>query len=241
MTAAAPRVLVAIPAHNEEERISDCLSAVCDSLTDARRAGVISDGRIAVAAHRCSDRTESVARELLGQHHLVWPIEDPGSVGTIRSALIRRAVDVFGAPDWLLSTDADSQVPLRWAEDVVRLGADHDAVAGLVVLSELEPSSAIRTAHDRLVQAGISGPDRHDHVYAANLGVRWASYQQAGGFPDVRHGEERALLTGISSVGGRILTSTQLTVITSGRLAGRAAHGLHSVLAGLAGTPTAGS
>lgn len=138
MTAATPaalKVLLAIPAHNEEERIGGSLTAAIGSLALARQAGVISDGRIALAAHRCSDRTESVAREILGPDHLV--------------------------------------------------------------------------------QAGIHGTDRHDHVYAANLGMR-SSYQRAGGFPDVRHGEEHALLAAVRSAGGRVLTSAELAVITSG-------------------------
>ena len=230
---AAPKVLLAIPAHNEEERIGAALTAAMTSLERACQAGIISDGRIALAAHRCSDRTESVARHILGPGHLVWPMADPMSVGTVRAALIRQAVDVFGEPDWLLNTDADSQVPSGWVQDLLRLGAGYDAVAGLVVLSELEPDSMIVTAHEQLVKAGIHGINRHDHVYAANLGVQWPSYRLAGGFPDVRHGEEHALLTAVRSAGGRILTSTELSVITSGRLTGRAGHGLHRVLAGL--------
>ncbi len=230
---AGPKVLLAIPAHNEEERIAAALTAALESLASARAAGVVSDGRIAVAAHRCSDRTESSARQILGPDHLVCVIEDQMSVGMVRATLIRQAVGVFGEPDWLLSTDADSQVPGSWVRELLRLGADHDAVAGLVVLSELEPGSGIVAAHDHLVGAGIHGFDRHDHVYAANLGLRFSSYRQAGGFPDVRHGEEHALLAAVRGCGGRVRTSTELTVTTSGRLLGRADHGLHRVLATL--------
>lgn len=239
--AAKPRVLVAIPARDEAERISDCLLAVLASLRHARRAGVIAKGRIAVAAHRCTDGTEALARRALGPEHLVWATDAHASVGRVRSQLVRHAVARTGEPDWLLSTDADSRVPLSWVQDTIVLGREHDVIVGLVELSELGPAAPVRIAHDRLVRAAIRSDGTHGHVYAANLALRWPSYQKAGGFPDAAHGEEHGLLAAARSDGARIRATTELVVTTSGRLSGRPQQGLSTLLSELAnqdGTPS---
>ncbi|MGI8456566.1 MAG: glycosyltransferase [Propionibacteriaceae bacterium] len=238
-----PTVLVAVPAHDESERVVSCLASVHAALRFAEQAGTIADGFVAVAAHRCRDATATLAGQFLAEvdrRHVVWVAAETASVGAVRTALIARAVRSAGeSPTWLFSTDADTQVPLTWVTDGLRLASDDaaDLVLGLVELNELAVDAPARLAHDRLVAGGLRPGGGHDHVYAANLLVRYAAYLAVGGFPDVRHGEEHGLRTAVRAAGYRVLSTRALVVRTSGRMEGRASFGLHAVLAALAATP----
>jgi hypothetical protein len=67
---------------------------------------------------------------------------------------------------------------------------------------------------------------RHDHVYGANLAVRADAYLDVGGFPQAVHGEDQALVDALAARGHRLLRTRDISVVTSGRLHGRARDGL---------------
>jgi hypothetical protein len=232
-----PTVLVAVPAHDEAERIERCLASVEVALRHAERAGTIGSGAIAVAVHRSTDATAALARaQLAGRdRHLVTVTDEPASVGVVRTALVRDAVLATGVPTWVFSTDADTEVPPTWVSDGLRLADDAsaDLVLGLVSLTDLAPDDPTRRAHDALVAAGVHPDGSHEHAYAANLLVGYATFAAVGGFPDRRHGEEHGLLAAVRRAGGSVLSTSRLVVGTSGRLDGRAAYGLHTVLTSL--------
>ena len=140
-----------------------------------------------------------------------------------------RTVDL---PRELLSTDADSRVPLDWVASLLGPAERDDAVAvtGMVELVDWAATPAAREAYARIIEAGLRDGDHHDHVYAANLAVRLDAYLAVGGFPSVRHGEEAGLLAALRAAGLPV-TSTQASVVhTSGRMPGRAAEGLGALL-----------
>lgn len=238
-------VLVALPARNEAATLAGCLAAAVAAGRTAQEAGRVDRFRVAVAAHRCTDDTAAIARQVLGAaaaDQVVLRLERPDRVGTVRTQLIHHAM---GEPEpldpartWVLSTDADSRVPADWVTGLLgaaaRTGAD--LVAGLIELDDWAVDEAGRAAYDRLVESGLDGPDGHRHVYAANLAVRYATFRAVGGFPPALHGEERELLEAVAAAGGRVARVRQPTVSTSARMPGRAAHGLGALLAELAET-----
>lgn len=238
-----PGVLVAIPARDEEEAIPVCLAHVLCAATHAQALGHVGRVVVAVSAHRCSDGTRHLAERILAGHDRVegLVVEDLGSrsVGEARAALVDRARDAAPMVDprgwWLLNTDADSDVPLTWLTSTLATARATGAVAvaGMVEVRGWQADAATRAAYDRIVQAGIDGWS-HGHVYGANLAVRLDAYDDVGGFRGVPHGEDQDLVDRLRSAGLPVATPLTPHVRTSGRVPGRADHGLAALLERLA-------
>jgi hypothetical protein len=73
----------------------------------------------------------------------------------------------------------------------------------------------------------------HPHVHGANLGMRGSAYLRAGGFRSLASAEDHALLAALASSGGRIISVTDIPVVTSSRRRGRAPDGFSHLLARL--------
>jgi hypothetical protein len=134
----------------------------------------------------------------------------------------------------LLSTDADTVVPSHWAAEQLRYAvAGAHGVAGLADLADQsELSDHTRQRYRSIVAAGMRGAV-HEHLYAANLGVRADAYLRCGGFPTHGHGEERHLWAAMAAAGCRLRQPTDLRVRTSARIRGRARGGVADLLRSL--------
>ena len=232
---------VVIPARNEERLAAGCLRSVlraleCSGLPSA----------VVMVAHRCTDATARICGRVLGGAEPVTGpvtgsvIEDDESadVAGARREGVRKVLQHFGhvAPErlWLLSTDADTTVPLDWVHQILRHCAENTAaVAGLANLDSWKHLSVRqRRAYRHLIDSGING-DTHRHAYAANLAVRADAYLDVGGWPAVSPGEEHALLAALELGGWRVRRPTDVVVTTSGRMHARAIGGLGDLLARL--------
>lgn len=219
---------VAVPAHDEEQRIATCL----DSVLAALPAGL--DTAVCAVLDRCTDRTAQ--RVPRGVEAL--PSQDAVAVGTLRDRGLRRVLRRLSAhrPEdvWLLNTDADSVVGPDWVRDHLRhAAAGAHAVAGLADLDDpLALTPTARRAYAQLLRDGRLA-DGHTHVYGANLGIRGDAYLAVDGFPTVPHGEDHALVRRLRDGGFRLVTALDARVRTSARLSGRAPGGLADLLAGL--------
>lgn len=238
-------VVVLVPARDEAGTIGAALRGIRRSLETARDRGLLEDAVVEVAAHRCGDSTAAVARAALDGLSGARVVADEKSpdVGTVRDRAARRGLArVHTAPGrtWVLSTDADTEVGPRWISSILDEAARTGAVAvvGLAALDawhghpDREPSYA-RLVTDRL--RGRTGLHQHEHVYGANLAVRADAYLAVGGFPHVAHGEDQRLVDALAARDLRVLRTRTVTVTTSGRLEGRAEHGLAALLRGLEG------
>ena len=253
-------VLVAVPARDEEERVASCLESVATALRRARARGGIERAAVAVAVHRSTDRTAAVVADTLAAwtdlETFCHADADSTTVGAVRSRLVAEACDALalaaGPQSWLFSTDADSVVPGTWVTDLLA-HADATAaqcVAGMVDLEGWRAHPAALAAYERLVaggldtgvrdgQAGGNDPGNgngsgHRHVYGANLAVRLDAYAACGGFPSVPHGEDHGLVGRLRAAGHRVVAVHHPAVLTSGRMPGRARHGLGDLLERLA-------
>ncbi len=239
-----PGVVVAVPAHDEEATIAECLDSLVRALRWARRRRVIAEATIQVVAHRCSDRTWECARDALPDHLAEGVAADDRAVtiGRVRGRAVARGLAALARPSastWIFSTDADTIVPRRWVVDMLRSASRHDAdvVVGLAELDRFRGSRPAQAAYEAILRAGYhrdgSPMNAHDHVYGANLAVRADAYLRVGGFPDVAHGEDRLLVQALVESGARVLRTRDVAVTTSGRLIGRAPDGLAGLLRGL--------
>ncbi|GAA5147511.1 glycosyltransferase family 2 protein [Pseudonocardia eucalypti] len=231
---------VVLPAHDEEDLIRESLRGVRAALRGL-------DGQcrtaVTVVLDRCTDRTPSrVAAELAGWAGAqVLPVHHRPAgtgVGYLRDLgvrdIVRRLSPVAPERIWLLSTDADTTVPESWvAEHLRHARAGAHGVAGLAELSGEPGLSAEALEHYRtILDDGMNG-DTHQHVYAANLGLRADVYHRCGGFPLEGPGEEHRLWQTMSTGGHRLHRPTQPRVRTSARLRGRAEGGLADLLRGI--------
>ena len=234
------RLVVVVPARNEEDRLPRCLTALAGAVqamedefgADAPTVSVI------VVLDRCTDGSADVVAR--------WPqftaVESAaGSVGTARREGVARALSgptsaqttaqtpAHGtAHTWVATTDADSAVPRRWlAVQLALAEAGTELVLG-TVLPDVElpaPERARWHGAHTLV-------DGHPYVHGANLGVRADWYLQAGGFSDVDTDEDVLLVAALRRLGARECRTALIPVLTSGRLDGRVPGGFGGYLTG---------
>ncbi|MFD6136549.1 glycosyltransferase [Isoptericola sp. NPDC056618] len=215
-------VLVVVPVHDEEDLLPACLAAVRGAVEQlaCERPGlgvatlVVLDG--------CTDASADVVRGA-GVSSLVT---ERAGVGRARAlgvtAGLARLGTVSPARTWVACTDADSVVPPRWLVRQVELAdSGADVVVGTVRprLHDLSPdrAAAWRARH---VPGRANG-----HVHGANLGIRAATYDAAGGFPAVDVHEDVDLVRAARQVGARVVADAGAEVLTSARLVGRAPGG----------------
>ncbi|MGI4894412.1 MAG: glycosyltransferase [Janthinobacterium lividum] len=217
---AVERVLVVVPARNEQIALPACLGSL-----ELARAEVVLPVHVVVVADSCTDDTERLARHAGVQ----VVVTAAGRVGVARGqGVLAGLADrgwAAGEATWIATTDADSQVPRRWLAHHVEVAADgFDLLLGTVALpGSRQRHAAWHTGYERRAPTGAP----HEHVHGANLGIRASVYAAVGGFPAVAGHEDRLLSEAVrSSPGARVLASTAYPVLTSDRVNGRAPVGL---------------
>jgi glycosyltransferase involved in cell wall biosynthesis len=234
------RVLVVVPARDEEQVLEACL----EGLGRARRhvrvpvdVWVVLDG--------CTDRSAEVVARRADVHSLAVSCR---SVGQARDLGVRQALSLVPAPDltttWLAHTDADSVVPEQWLAhqlDLADRGAD--LVLGTVTPHGGAAAPATLAAWHDAYADPLQTEGGHGHVHGANLGIRASTYLAAGGFPHRPAHEDRALARRVATLPGTVsLATIGAPVLTSDRLLGRAPSGVSRDLRRLeTGAPTSGA
>lgn len=226
------RILVVIPARNEEERLGTCLHhvqlamdrwaleselpvqllVVLDSTTDGS-LGIVHD-----AAHkdpRVSALNVSVQ-----------------SAGIARDLGIRRGTEAReGAEDLnsvlVACTDGDTFVPDHWLTALSEhFNHGADAVLGTVEPDPRDTDPVLaRLWHER-----HDPMDGTDHIYGANMAFRAGCYIAAGGFPDLPIGEDQELISTMRRRGMKVTHSREIHAVTSGRTQGRTEGGFAGYL-----------
>ena len=221
-------IVVAVPAHDEQALLPDCLAAL-------RRAAAqpgLPPVQVVVVADRCTDGTARIAHA--GGADVLEV--DLRSAGAARRSGLDEAVRTAPVPAdqlWLATTDADSRVPPEWFVDQLRWRAEGwDAVAGTVAVADW-------SGHDRAVAARFA--DRyawtglqHPHVHGANLSLSATAYAAVGGLPPLALAEDHALIAALESRGLRVARAGPRPVVTSARRDPRAAGGFGALLRTLA-------
>ncbi|AUS77066.1 family 2 glycosyl transferase [Actinoalloteichus sp. AHMU CJ021] len=228
---------VVVPARDEAELVGACLRSVLRSVR-ALPPGV--ESAVCVVADRCADPTEVVARHALAGHRRVVVLGNDAelTIGEVRDLGVDSVRTLLSAHPaertLLLHTDADTVVTPRWAsEHLARCAEGAHAVAGAARLSS-PPTSRLARIRYRDVLERARRPEGHGNVYGANLGVRADAFEAVGGFGAVAHGEDHGLWRRLDAGGFRVRYDSAATVITSGRVVGRAPSGLAALLASLA-------
>lgn len=238
----ARRVVVAIPARDESERIGPCLAAL-NKQTQPPNAVVL-------VLNNCTDDTQSIAQAMapdlgfrLDIVNCVLPPEQ-ANAGCARRMAMEIAAEQAGEHGVLLTTDADSIVPPDWvAACLAGLRAGADVVCGRAVIDPTE--AALIPAHlhaDDALECRLIAlldqlawvldpephdpPPRHTEASGASIAVSVRAYRRAGGIPAIPSGEDRAFVRALWMLDARVRHDPGIQVIVSGRVIGRAEGGM---------------
>ncbi|MGI4827640.1 MAG: glycosyltransferase [Janthinobacterium lividum] len=219
-----------IPARNAEALLPRCLRSV-QRARRAVRHQVTTD--LVVVADSSTDRTEQIAREMIGTSGCLVRTT-AGVVGSARALAARLAICRYHGPletCWLANTDADCVVPEDWLSLQLSLAQrGHSAVAGIVDVDSYEEHMPM--VQQMFCRSYLLHSDGiHPHVHGANLGVRADAYLRAGGWAHKATAEDHDLWQRLQRAGERRLFDVRLKVLTSGRRVGRAPLGFAAALA----------
>ena len=216
------RVVVAIPARDEEGSIRDCIRSV-----DQAAAEVPVPVLVVVAVDSCGDDTYAVARNTAIEFCEVHVIEGSwGRAGAARAAAVRHGLShLLDEPGlaWIANTDADCVVSTLWLRTQLELARDLDAVAGIV---ELDPDSTAPAMFEAFTASYLLHGDEHTHVHGANIGMCSDAYRAVGGWClNTVVGEDHVIWNALRDLGHRVRQTTALRVLTSARTRGRVVGG----------------
>jgi glycosyltransferase involved in cell wall biosynthesis len=226
---------VAIPARNEESLLPRCLRSVRKAQERVRALATVD---VVVVADNCTDQTVQVATRMLEGGGKAVSIH-AGVVGAARATAAQLLLERHrGSRErhWIANTDADCVVPPDWLVNQLALAASGiEAIAGVVSVDQFQefgPDMPAKFRASYLIEAGGG----HPHVHGANLGVRADVYVGAGGWMPLETAEDHDLWQRLAKNGVRRLSTSAITVETSGRRVGRAPRGFADALIARDGT-----
>lgn len=231
------KIVVAIPARNEEMLLEGCLKSVRGALDALRRVRPDITAATVVALDGCTDGSAIIAT-LAG----VQTVSLAGvGVGSTRDAAITLGLSPVGCVHdptadhqvWVACTDADSLVPITWLiRQVMWAESGMDLVIGTVEPQGLVEPGLLAAWHSQHRLA-----EGHPHVHGANLGMRADTWRAAGGFGPLTVGEDVALVGRAKENSDRWVATDTTRVATSARLDGRAHGGFAAYLTELSDSP----
>ena len=260
------RAIVAIPAKDEAEHLPACLQALSGQVDFAGRPLPCDAFGVIVFANDCSDDSAAiVSRAALTAPvdirvvEAKLPTEHAHAGGARRAAMDLAEAWLRAAGKWsgvILTTDADSAVSPTWIfANLEAFAQGADAVLGQIALdkdgerlpSALHARGKLESVYGDLLaeiaarlDPEIGNPwPHHATVSGASLAVRRDVYLRIGRLPRVRLGEDKALVAALRRHDARIRFAPEVTVVTSGRTAGRAVGGVADTLRLRADDPTA--
>ena len=246
------KAIVAIPAHNEAERIEKCLAAL--AVQRDRYGSPIPRGsfEILVFSNNGTDKTGELIRELAVRvPHAIRLVEESlppehRNAGLARKRAMDLASDILskdGPSGVILTTDADSIVSPTWFATIMQeIACGADCVAGYIDADPLEiidlgPAFLARgrmeDSYLRLIAEIYAHCDPRPHdpwpnhrvSSGASLAVTLGAYRAIGGLPSQAVGEDMALTEALDNAGFNVRHSMDVCVWTSCRLYGRAQGG----------------
>ncbi len=223
-------ISVLIPARNEEELLPRCLRSIAAACS-ALPARVTFD--VVVAVDSSNDLTSEIAERMLLGYGIAVTMQ-ARAVGRARATAAETALRRYVGPlrrCWLANTDADCCVPETWLLDQLAVASeDVEAIAGTVDVDTFcQHRSGVELQFRRTYLIYPDGS--HPHVHGANLGVRADAYLKVGGWSHLETGEDHDLWSRLAQAGSRRLSTSAISVLTSGRRAGRAPNGFAATLA----------
>lgn len=214
---------IVIPAHNEAEHITACLTAV--KLAIAQLPPNVT-ASVLVVLDSCDDDSEQRVK-LQGIPAINCAFR---CVGKVRDLGIRHLIEQ--GVEWVACTDADSRVEPDWLiRQLSHIEQDRaEMICGVVSVDSWEHLSPV-TREKYL--AHYQDRMGHRHIHGANLSFSATAYTQVGGFDAIACHEDVELVKKFEAHGFNIVWSNQVRVMTSSRLEAKTQGGFGSFLGNL--------
>ncbi|PRZ42255.1 glycosyl transferase family 2 [Antricoccus suffuscus] len=213
------KIVVVIPAHNEEDLLESCLVSV---RTAALHSSVPVD--TIVVADSCTDRTAEIAARF-GQ---VLQVAHR-NVGAARRAGFRAVKGPHSI--WMATTDADSVVPNDWlSSHMMHAEAGVELLAGTVQVTNWGAFPAeVQRDYERRYRMALPST----RIHGCNLGFDGRRYVSIGEFAPLALHEDVDLVHRFVEAGARVVWSDESPVVTSSRRTSRAPGGFATHLTSL--------
>jgi hypothetical protein len=251
------RCVVAIPAKDEEERLTACLAALAEQIDRSGRPLDRESFGIVVFANNSADRTAELARALARRLSLRLRVAEVTLPRALAHAGGARGGAMDAAAEWLeaegasdgviLTTDADSRVSPLWiASNLAAIDSGADAVLGDLLFdwegdpmpAELFERGRLESAYEALLDETSALVDplphdpwpRHAMIAGASLATTLRAYRRVGGLPRAPLGEDKAFIAALARIDAKVRHSPDVFVTTSGRWHGRAPGGVADTL-----------
>lgn len=212
---------VAIPVHNEEERLWQCLASVTAAAFHPALKG--EQVCIVVILDNCSDGSAKIVQAF---PHVAVLACQASNVGLARA--LGAAYLLTAGARWLAFTDADTLVSQPWLAAQLSLNAE--AVCGTIDVDDWQIFGQEAAIIKHAFMTAYQDKQGHRHVHGANLGLSARAYQIAGGFKPLACSEDQALVDALVNAGVSIAWSNLPRVFTSARTDPRAVGGFGSYL-----------
>ena len=236
----AEKIVVALPARDEAERIAICLTALNEQLQPP--------DTVVLLLNNCTDATEAIARSMRLDFDLqvINRALPPAmaNAGHARRLAMDLAAERAAPNGILLTTDADAVVPPDWvSRNVHGLLQGADVVCGRAIIDPIDASVIPAHLHAddalecRLIAllddlAWTLDPEPHDppprqtEASGASLAVSVAAFRRVGGIPPIPAGEDRAFVRALWMADAKVRHDPAIRVTVSGRVVGRAQGGM---------------
>lgn len=238
----AERVVVAIPARDEAERIPACLMGLNQQI---RPPDVV-----VLLLNNCTDQSAEIAKAMAPDLRFRLNVEtrllpaERANAGWARHLAMRIAAEHAGPDGILLSTDADSIAAPDWvSRNLASLHKGADVVCGRAVIDPAEADLIpAHLHHDDALECRLIAllddiawmldpephdpPPRHTEASGASIAVSARAYHRVGGIPTIPAGEDRAFVRTLWMRDAAVRHDPAVWVTVSGRIEGRAAGGM---------------
>lgn len=243
-----PKLVVAIPVRDEEDRIVACLQAL------GRQQDASLD-HVVLLLNNCTDGTAATVRAAAPAlpfgvtcAERCYP-PDQAHAGTARREAMALAARIAGPAGILFTSDADGRVASDWlSANLAALALGAEAVCGRAEIDPFEARAipdhlhaddaaevAYGTLLDRIHDLVDPDPNdpwpRHTEHSGASIAVTVDAWARAGGVPALASGEDRGFLKALRQVDVAIRHAPDVVVTVSGRTLGRAPGGMAETMA----------
>lgn len=201
-------ITVVIPAYNEEQYISNCLDSLANQITDL-------PFEVIVVNNNSTDRSQEIINNYKNKLNLRIILETKKGRGAARWRGFKEAKG-----DIILSTDADSVVPLNWIQALTNSlkNSSGVAVSGPCYFDDMPNiTKKLMNILQPLFMVGYRIIFGHYFLSGFNFAIQKTAYIQSGGFnPNLNAIEDGDLSFRVNKI-GKIKFVPKIKVIASGR------------------------